>query len=193
MDDCDHGTHVAGTIGAVGNNGIGTSGVNWQVSLLAVKFLDKDGNGTNAAAVDSIRYAIKMHANVISNSWGGTGNSRAIRDAIEDARDAGILFVAAAGNEGMNNDDTPAYPASYDLDNIISVAATDHRDLLPWWSNVGPSTVHLAAPGIEIFSTLPKKKYGYMSGTSMATPHVSGAAALLWAANRKLDYLDVKS
>jgi subtilisin family serine protease len=199
LDDHSHGSHCSGTIGGEGNNGIGVAGVNWHVSILPVKFLTAEGSGTLDGAVESIKYATKMGANVMSNSWGGGGFSQTMLDAIKEAKDKGILFVAAAGNDGNNNDANPSYPASYDVDNVIAVAATDNNDQKASWSNYGQRTVHLAAPGVNIYSSLPMKidtygnKYGTMSGTSMACPHVSGAAALLWSLNKDMKYSDIKA
>ena len=181
IDDNDHGTHVAGTIGAVGNNGRGVVGVNWRVRLMALKFLNADGSGSTSDAVKAIIYAVDNGANILSNSWGGSGNSRALKEAIEYAYQKGVLFVAAAGNESRNNDVHPNYPSNYDVENVIAVAATDDRDQLATFSNYGPITVDLAAPGVAIYSTVTGNRYKYFSGTSMATPHVSGAAALVWA------------
>jgi subtilisin family serine protease len=195
MDDNSHGTHCSGTIGAKGGNGIGTAGVNWNVSILPIKFLSASGSGTLDDAVEGIKYATLMGVNVMSNSWGGGGFSQTMYDAIKAAKEKGILFVAAAGNEGNDNDASPAYPATYDLDNVIAVAATDNRDRKASWSSFGQTKVHLAAPGVNIFSTVPmdKGKYEIFSGTSMATPHVSGAAALLWSLNKSMTYAEIKS
>ena len=166
MDDHFHGTHVAGTVGAVGDNGLGVAGVNWSVRLMPLKFLDSGGSGSTADAVAAIEYATMMHVDVMSNSWGGGGFSEALRLAIENAMNAGILFVAAAGNSSSNNDLFPAYPASYDLDNIVSVASTTATDNLSNFSNFGPTTVDLAAPGSNILSTLPGSTYGLLSGST---------------------------
>lgn len=194
MDDNRHGTHCSGTIGAEGGNGVGTAGVNWHVSIMPIKFLSASGSGSLDDAVESINYATMMGVKIMSNSWGGGGYSQAMFDAIKKAHDKGILFVAAAGNDGGNNDSRPSYPASYELDNVISVAATDNRDQKPTWSNYGANKVHLAAPGVSVYSTVPVSKGSYdsLSGTSMACPHVSGAAALLWSLNTDMNYGDIK-
>ncbi len=181
FDDNNHGTHVSGTVGAEGNNSRGVVGVNWAVSILPLKFLGADGSGTTDDAVDAIIYGSNAGAKVLSNSWGGGGLSRALEDAIKYANDRGVLFVAAAGNESSDNDRFPTYPANYQVANIISVAASTSSDNLASFSNRGKKTVHLAAPGNSILSTLPNDRYGSFSGTSMATPHVSGVAALVWA------------
>jgi len=182
LDDSSHGTHVAGIIGAEGNNGIGGVGVDWQVRLIALKFLDKNGEGNTADAAEAIDYAVKGGARVINASWGGPAFSFALFKAIRNAGNQGVLVVAAAGNEGSNSDSQPEYPASYDLPNVISVAATDAGDGLVDFSNYGAGQVDLGAPGDEIYSTVPKfanpSGYNYFSGTSMAAPFVSGAAAL---------------
>jgi hypothetical protein len=182
MDDNGHGTHVAGTIGAAGNNGIGVVGVNWRVRLLPLKFIGADGTGTAADAVSAVLYAADKGAAVLNNSWGGDDYSQALADAITVADTHGALFVAAAGNSGTDNDSMPTYPASYALPNVVTVAATDNSDQLAYFSNVGRKSVDLAAPGLNIYSTWPGGTYQYMSGTSMAAPHVSGAAALAKAA-----------
>lgn len=195
MDDHSHGTHCSGTIGGDGNNGIGVAGVNWKVRIMPLKFLSASGSGSLADAVEAINYATKMGVHVMSNSWGGGGFSQAMADAIKAAQDKGILFVAAAGNEGNNNDANPAYPASYAFENVISVAATDNRDQKASWSNWGMRSVHFGAPGVNIYSTvlMSKGKYDTFSGTSMACPHVAGAAALLWSMNREMTFADVKT
>lgn len=183
MDDHYHGTHCAGTIGAEGNNGVGVIGVSPEVTIMALKFLDASGNGWTSDAVSAIYYAMANGATLTSNSWGGGGYSQALYDAIQAAGNEGQLFVAAAGNDGVNTDYSPSYPAAYTLDNIISVAATDHNDQHASFTNFGAVSVDLAAPGVSIYSTIPGNGYGTLSGTSMATPHVAGAAALLYAYN----------
>jgi subtilisin family serine protease len=186
FDDEGHGTHVAGTIGAVGNNGTGVVGVSWNVSLMALKFLGANGSGTTSAAIAALNYATRMRrdfgVNVVAtnNSWGGGGASTALRSAITAGESAGIVCVAAAGNESTNNDSTAAYPAQYAT---LAVAATDASNRLASFSNWGATTVDVAAPGVSIYSTLPGNSYGSYSGTSMATPHVTGIVALMAAAN----------
>lgn len=179
MDDNGHGTHVAGTIGAVGNNGIGVTGINWSVRIMALKFLSASGSGSTSAAVRAVDYAVRMGAHITNNSWGGGGYNQALFDAINRARVAGQIFVAAAGNSGSNNDTTPAYPANYNLDNVVSVGASDRNDAVASFSSYGATTVDLFAPGVSILSTTPGNAYSSFSGTSMATPHVAGALALL--------------
>lgn len=178
-DNLGHGTHVAGTIGAAGNNGIGTAGVSWNVKMMALRALGTDGSGFVSDIVRCIEYVQRMEVPIVNCSFGSPSFSQAEHDAIQSA-DA--LFVAAAGNDGMNLDETPAYPASYDLPNIITVAATDKEDSLASFSNYG-SSADLAAPGENIFSTTPAGTYSVSSGTSMAAPHVAGAAALVLSAN----------
>lgn len=215
-DDQMHGTHVAGTIGAVGGNGKGIVGVNQRVSLMALKFLTAQGSGTTADAIKAIDYAISNGAKIMNNSWGGkpdpAGSDKAENQALEDAvirsEKAGVLFVAAAGNGnefgmGEDNDKVTIFPAGYKTANLIAVAASDKSDKLTGFSNYGKKSVHLAAPGDVIWSTLPEGKYGDhinqmgmdapISGTSMACPHVAGAAALVWSANPTWDYKKVKA
>ncbi|MDP6810988.1 MAG: S8 family serine peptidase [Kiritimatiellia bacterium] len=192
IDDHDHGSHCAGTIGGVGNNGIGVVGVNWNVRIMALKAFSAQGGGSSGDIIAAIDYAVLMGAHVSNNSYGGTGSSQAEYDAIEAARNAGHLFVAAAGNDGTDNDTIPQYPASFDLDNIIAVAATDRNDGLAGFSCFGLESVDIGAPGVDIHSTLSGGGYGNMSGTSMATPHTAGAAALILAANSQLTYDQVR-
>ncbi|MGE5174847.1 MAG: S8 family serine peptidase [Hyphomicrobiales bacterium] len=178
-DDNGHGTHVSGIIGAVGNNGLGISGVAWRVQLLPVKFMDATGAGTTGDAIDGIEYAVEHGATIINASWGGGGYSQALHDAIAEANEEGVLFVAASGNDGVDNDVYANWPSSFDLPNVISVASTNRVDGRSEFSNYGATTVDLGAPGGDIVSTLRGGGYGLMSGTSMAAPHVSGALALL--------------
>jgi len=191
-DDNDHGTHVSGTIGAVGNNGVGVVGVNWQVSIMPLKFLGGDGSGSLDDALGCILYGVNNGAKVLSNSWGGGGFSQSLEDAIQFANDNGVLFIAAAGNESRDNDSFPSYPANYEVPNVISVAASTSSDNLASFSNRGRNTVHLAAPGQDIRSTTKGNTYNTFSGTSMATPHVSGAAALIWAQFPGLSMAQIK-
>lgn len=199
FDDEGHGTHVAGTIGAVGNNGTGVAGVSWQVSLMALKFLGADGSGTTSAAVAALNYATMMRqthgVNVVAtnNSWGGGGASTALTNAIAAGGNAGILTVAAAGNESANNDTTPSYPANVNSTAVISVAATDASNRLASFSNYGATTVDVAAPGVGIYSTTPNNSYASYSGTSMATPHVAGLVALMAAANPQATASQIRS
>ncbi len=193
MDDHSHGTHCAGTIGAVGNNGLGVAGVAWNVQIMAMKFLDFTGNGDTANAIYCVQYAVQNGAQVLSNSWGGGSYSQALKDAIVAAGNQGVLFVASAGNEyGVNNDVTPSYPGSYDCSNIIAVMSTDRNEAVSDFSNFGPTSVDIAAPGSSIYSCLPGNLYGYKSGTSMAAPHVSGACALLLGHNPTLTVTQVQ-
>lgn len=193
MDDNHHGTHCAGTIGAVGNNGTGVVGVNWNVSIVGLKFLDESGNGSVADAVLAIEYATRIGVHVMNNSWGGDEYSETMAVAIRKASAAGILFVVAAGNNTSNNDVTLDYPSSYNIDNIISVAAIDKEGQLAGFSNFGAKTVHIAAPGAEILSTFPGNSYGVLDGTSMAAPHVAGAAALIKARFPSLTAREIKA
>jgi len=183
LDDHGHGTHVAGTIGAAANNGSPHVGVAWQVRLMACKFLNDQGSGYTSDAVECINFAVAKGAKILNNSWGGGGYSQALFDAIAAARNAGVLFVAAAGNSGGDTDLTPNYPSCYGLDNIISVAALDRSDHLASFSNYGRSSVDLGAPGVSIFSSVADSDSAFATwnGTSMATPHVSGVAALVAA------------
>ncbi|HEY9725652.1 MAG TPA: S8 family serine peptidase [Chroococcales cyanobacterium] len=192
FDDNGHGTHVSGTIAAEGNNGIGVSGVSWSSEIMALKFLDASGSGTTFDAIEAIEYATMMGAQITNNSWGGGGYSQALYDAIAAAGAAGQLFIAAAGNNSNNNDVNPSYPASYNLDNVISVAATDSNDQLASFSNYGATSVDVAAPGVNIYSTIPGGGYASYSGTSMATPHVTGVASLIWAQDPTLTAQEVK-
>lgn len=176
MDDNAHGTHCAGSIGGEGDNGQGVVGVNWNAQIMGAKFLSGSGSGTTADAVKATLYATKMGARITSNSWGGGGFNQALYDALKASP---ALHIFAAGNESNDNDARPSYPATYDLGNIVSVAASDRNDQLASFSNWGATTVDLAAPGVDILSTVPGGKFDSYSGTSMATPHVAGAATLI--------------
>ena len=187
-DEDYHGTHVAGTIGAVSNNGIGVAGVAWNVKIMSLKFLDSAG-GSTSDAITALAYAKANGAKFTSNSWGGGGESQALKDAITAH---GGLFIAASGNDGKNTDANPSYPSSSDLDLIISVAATDRTDGLAGFSNYGATSVDLGAPGVTIMATWPNNAYNAISGTSMATPIVSGAAVLVYAQFPDLSPLEMK-
>ena len=201
----DHGTHVAGTIGGIGGNGKGVAGVVWNVKLLSAKFLGKRG-GTTANAIKAVDYFTDLKTrhglNIVAtnNSWGGGGYSKALYDAIERANQAGILFIAAAGNSGVNNDSSPHYPSSYTNENIIAVASITSTGALSSFSNYGATSVDLGAPGSSIWSTVPKSTKGVVvsgyssySGTSMATPHVTGAVALYASGNSNATAADIKT
>lgn len=179
MDDHNHGTHVAGTIGAVTDNATGVAGTSWKPQIMALKFLSANGSGSTVGAIKAIEYAIAENADIMSNSWGGGGFSQALEDAIELANDQGILFTAAAGNSNVNNDQNPHYPSSYEVPNVLAVMATDRANDRAGFSNFGAQSVDVGAPGVEILSTVRNGQYRQFNGTSMATPHVSGLAALL--------------
>jgi subtilisin family serine protease len=203
-----HGTHCAGNVGAVGNNGIGISGAAQQVTIMPLRFLGANGQGTTAMAVKAIRYAVDNGATILSNSWGSEGPSddaeedRILRETIEYAKDHDVLFIAAAGNHSADNDNPQkaGYPASFNIDNIISVAASTQNDTLASFSCYGKTTVHLAAPGTAIYSTVPGNKYqsaiipvlANWDGTSMAAPHVTGVAALIKSLRGDFGYREIK-
>ncbi|MBX0311929.1 MAG: S8 family serine peptidase [Sulfurihydrogenibium sp.] len=205
QDDDGHGTHVAGIIGAVTNNSEGVAGLNWYIKLMPVRILDSKGEGSIANAVRGIDYAVKNGAKIINLSLGYPGScsyvppDQALYDAIKFAGDRGVLVVAAAGNYGCNNDKTPMWPASFKLPNIISVGASDQNDNVAYFSNYGQKTVHLLAPGTDIFSTYFDKTnnqsqstYKSLSGTSMAAPFVTGAAALLMSCLNNATIYEIK-
>jgi len=196
LDDNDHGTHIAGTIGAVGNNGIGIAGLNWDVRLMACKFIGADGSGSVADAIECLQYVQQMRSrgvNVVAtnNSYGMSDYSQALGEAIDAQRD--ILFITAAGNSSQNVDRSPTYPAGYFLPNILPVEATDSIDQLAYFSNYGVQTVLVGAPGVDILSTVRNDNYGLMSGTSMATPHVTGLAALIKSYHTSANWAGIRN
>lgn len=197
MDDEGHGTHVSGTIGASGNNATGVVGVNHEVSLVGCKFLDAAGNGSTSDAIKCIDYMVGLknagvNLRVLNNSWGGGGYSQALADAIASSEAADLLFVAAAGNDTIDNDVNPHYPSNYENASVLSVASTDQTDNISWFSHYGLTSVDMGAPGSAILSTTPGESYASYSGTSMATPHVAGAAALVLSINPELNTQELK-
>jgi subtilisin family serine protease len=214
-DDNGHGTHVAGTIGA-GNNGLGVVGINWNVKIMACKFLDSGGSGLVSGAIECLDYirAMKERGALVvasNNSWGGISDSQALYEAIDAQRQDGVLFIAAAGNSVRDNDKFPFYPADFNLPNVISTAATDRYDTKAWFSNYGRRTVHVGAPGLDIVSLRasgtdmygdglhfippgdPNAEYCIASGTSMAAPHVTGLAALIKSGDLTRDWRAIKN
>ena len=192
IDDNGHGTHTAGIVAGVGNNGVGVTGMAWRARLVAIKFLDSNGSGSIANAIAAIEYSVAVGCRITSNSWGGGTRSDALLDAIAAAGVSGQLFVAAAGNSHLDLDQTPSYPASYEVPSILSVAATDDRDSLASFSNYGANSVDIAAPGVTILSTYFGSRYALISGTSMACPMVAGAAALILGETPSIGPLDIK-
>jgi len=192
MDDNGHGTHCAGIIAAVTDNAGGVAGVCPNVRIMALKFLPNIGGGPTSDAISCIQYAVNNGANIMSNSWGGGEDNQSLEAAIQAAEDANLIFVAAAGNNAKDNDQYPFYPAGHDCNNIIAVLSTDHNDVISYFSNYGPNTVDIGAPGTSIVSTLHYGRYAKFSGTSMACPLVAGACALVWSLNPSLDWSDVK-
>ena len=197
MDDNGHGTHCAGIIGAEGENDLGIAGVNWKVRIMPLKFMNAGGSGTTKDAIEAINYAINrkkagVNVRIISASWGSTQRSRALEDVIRKAYEADILFVAAAGNSSVNNDRMPHFPSSYNVPNVVSVAALDRNDQLAKFSNWGVKSVAIGAPGVDILSTWLGNAYEEKSGTSMATPVVAGVAALIVAEHPRMAVDDVR-
>lgn len=176
-DGDGHGTHVAGTIGARGNDGTGVTGVAWQAGLVPLRVLDDNGSGSVSDLIQGYAYAQRNGIRIVNASLGGSGSSQSERAALVAAPN--VLFVVAAGNDGVDNDTTGSFPCNYDLANVVCVAASDSFDALPGFSNYGAGTVDLAAPGVNVLSTSPGNRTAWMSGTSMATPHVAGVAALV--------------
>jgi subtilisin family serine protease len=197
MDENGHGTHVAGILGAEGDNGIGITGINWEVQILPLKFMGANGSGTTKDAIEAINYAIDrkrrgVNIRVINASWGSGVYSRALEDVIRSAAAEGILFVAAAGNSSSDNDRIPHYPSNYRLPNVISVAATDESDNLAGFSSYGGKSVHISAPGRNILSTWLGGEYKEASGTSMAAPQVAGIAALILSLDSDMGLIELK-
>lgn len=190
-DDLGHGTHVAGIIGAVGDNDRGITGVNWSTRIMALRFLGETGGGTTSDAIACIDYIMMMNerganVRVVNCSWGSTEKSAALEEAIDRAVRSGILFVCAAGNDAIDSDAMPHYPSSYANQGVLSVAAMSSNESLAPFSNYGARSVDIAAPGVDILSTLPNGGYGYASGTSMAAPFVTGLAALVAGSEREV-------
>ena len=192
MDDNSHGTHCAGTIGGVGGNGIGVVGVSPTVSIMACKFLSASGGGSISDAMRCLEYALDMGATLTSNSWGGGGASPAFSALLDIAQQRGQLFVAAAGNSGTDNDVRPNFPSNYEHDIVVAVASTTSSDTRSGFSCYGATTVDLGAPGSNIWSTIPNGGYAAYSGTSMATPHVAGGFALLYAIKPSITADEIK-
>ncbi len=194
-----HGTHVAGVIGAQGNNGIGIAGINWSVRIMALNVFPRYFEGRVSDAIRGIDYAVAQGAHIINASWGTTPDEitkdefKSLKQAIIRAEQRGVLFVAAAGNSGASNENLGDVPASFGLSNIISVGSVDRYTRISDFSNYGATSVDVFAPGEEIYSSLPRNRYGYKSGTSMAAPMVSGLAALLLSHSPKLSHQELKS
>lgn len=191
-DSDGHGTHTAGTVGAIGNNGIGVAGVAWNIKVMPLRFLGP-GGGTTSDAIEAIQYIKNKNVKVSNHSWGSYGNSSSLSSAIQGTQSIGHVFVAAAGNDTVNNNSSPFFPASYTHANIISVAATTSKDQIAWFSNFGSTSVDLGAPGENILSTYLSNGYAYADGTSMASPHVAGVAALVYIKNPGYTYQQVKA
>ena len=195
-DDNGHGTHVAGIIGAKGNNQIGVAGVNLSTSIISLKFLDANGRGSLYNAIKAYEYLDTLknkgvNIKVVNNSWGGGSFTQSLFDAMKNIADKGVVLTCAAGNESADNDATDTYPANFDINNLISVSSTDESENLSSFSNFGANSVNISAPGSHILSTYPNKAYVSMSGTSMATPYVTGAIALALGYDTNLSASDV--
>ena len=193
MDDDGHGTHVSGSIAAVGNNGIGVTGVCWNCRIMALRFRSSNRGGAISDEIECIQYAVNKGVKIVCGSFGGYVFSQSEKNAIDAARNSGVLFMFAAGNGGDNSETKPHYPSAYDSENIIAVGVSDRNDRLVSWSDYGITTVDIAAPGDDILSTVLNNGYQMESGTSMAAPHVAGLAALLKSYNPSLTWLDIKN
>jgi subtilisin family serine protease len=191
-DDNGHGTHVAGIVAARGNNALGDAGTCWSSKLVAVKFMNSRGKGSTSDAIEGIGYAVKKGLKIINCSFGSSAKSQSLKDAVDHAQDKGALLVVAAGNDGKNIDKSPIYPASYGNSNILAVAASTSDDTLASFSNFGDSSVDVAAPGDEIYSTYLGGGYRTLSGTSMAAPYAAGVAALLRKQESSATYSDLR-
>jgi hypothetical protein len=192
-DGDGHGTHVAGIMAGHGNNATGISGECWSAQVMPIRFMNDQGKGTTSDAIAGIDYAIHMHAKIVNCSFGSSASSSALQDAVTSAQDAGVLLVVAAGNDSQSIDSTPEYPAAYTNGNILTVAATDSAGNLASFSNYGAKSVDVGAPGDNIYSTYLTSTYKYLSGTSMASPMVAAAAAMLHAHFTKLTYSQIRS
>lgn len=199
MDDNGHGTAVSGIIAAAGNNGVGVTGINWGGKIMALKYAKSDFVSSTADLIEAVNYATMMRTvygvniRATNNSYGIYGNSQAFSDAIEASGNAGIMFVASAGNSSSNNDTGPQYPANYPLENVLSVAATDDDDALASFSSYGPNTVHLGAPGVNVLTTRVGGGYSGFNGTSAASPMVAGVVALMWDAAPYATVAEIKA
>ena len=193
FDENGHGSHVAGIIGAIGDNGFGVAGVCWKTSIISVRFMDARGRGSTSASVEGIEYSVRNGARILNCSFGSSSKSQALEDGIKYAKSKGALVVAAAGNDGEDIDSKPVYPAAYGDGNIIAVAATTSDDKLASFSNFGDTNVDLAAPGAGILSTYPDNTYRTLDGTSMAAPYVAGTAALLKKRNSDAEYDEIRN
>jgi thermitase len=191
-DDNGHGTHVSGIVAGRGNNSVGVAGVCWSAKVVPIKFMNSAGYGSMSKAIAGIEYAIDRGVKVINASFGSSSSSQALKDAIAQAKDHGVLIVVAAGNDGKNIDSSPTYPASYTNGNLLVVAASTNADTLASFSNYGKNNVDLAAPGQDIMSTYLGGSYRMLDGTSMAAPMVSGVAAMLRSRNSEATYSEIR-